>query len=127
MIDWRADPTEQERLLTSVIQKLAADEAFSQTTALAHAYALRARACLELNKKDAAILDAQQAVQISTATPATLSMAFRTWVDAESQPTHKCAVLQKWYQAQPAYRTKLQREIQELEWVMIKNTYLLYL
>jgi hypothetical protein len=103
--------------LTSVIHKLGEQEAYAQSTALAHAYALRARAYYDLESQwSLAISDAQRATELlNVATPATISMAYRTWVDAEQQASDKIAVLQQWYRAQPAYRTKLQKEIQELQ------------
>jgi hypothetical protein len=111
-------------LLTSVISKLETSNELAQSTALAHALALRARASLELQEWSLASRDAQRAVHIeflSVATQETISMAYRVWADAEQQassgsssPQNVISVLQQWYKAQPNYRTKLQREIQDL-------------
>jgi hypothetical protein len=123
---------ERIRYLTSVITKL--EESNQQTTAvMAHAYALRAQAYLDQqndnsnvnsngnNSLDYAIQDAQYVVRqlqhIAAATPITLASAYRTLVDAEllhGRTQLAIAVLQEWYHVQPIYRTKLQRELQEL-------------
>jgi hypothetical protein len=117
------DPIEQERLLTSVISKLETSTDLAQSTALAHALALRARASLERQEWSLASRDAQRATQKEfsrVATPETISVAYRVWADAEqhasssSSPENVISVLQQWYTAQPTYRTKLQREIQDL-------------
>lgn len=123
---------EQERLLGSVITKLAAaDSGHSESTALAHAYSLRARALANQEKWSMAIEDAQKVVLGEklrlAATDASLSLSYRVWADAEEQlrlidekdgETHNkervIAVLQHWQKAQPNYRTKLQREMQEI-------------
>mmetsp|Transcript_1059 Transcript_1059/g.2348 ORF Transcript_1059/g.2348 Transcript_1059/m.2348 type:complete len:315 (-) Transcript_1059:1395-2339(-) len=141
---------EQVRFLSSVIDKLESSPAVSpSTSANAHAHALRAQAHLELARGseasgndgpsstiEAAVRDAQRVVQdlSDVATPASLSMAYRTWTDAElflteereQQEQHEkelsrkkdfskvVAVLTEWYRAQPIYRTKLQGEIQGL-------------
>lgn len=145
------------RFLTSVIDKLEVSPAVPPaTSANADAHALRAQASLELARKEkemapndgnrhgsgndaisAAIRDAQRVVQdlSAVATPTSLSLAYRTWTDAElflveeqeKQQREKeressenrdfsrvVAVLKEWYQAQPVYRTKLQGEIQGL-------------
>jgi hypothetical protein len=120
-----SDPTEQERLLTSVISKLevATSTDLAESTALAHALALRARASLERQEWSLASRDAQRATQkefSKVATPETISVAYRVWADAEqassgsSSTQNVISVLQQWYKAQPTYRTKLQREIQDL-------------
>jgi len=76
---------------------------------------------------DLAIRNARQVVKEfgTVATFFSCAMAFRTWADAEqfkarkgkdgSYDYHKSiAVLKEWYQTQPNYRTKLQREIEDL-------------
>ena len=148
---------EEIRFLTSVIDKLEVSPAVPPlTSANADAHAFRAQAHLRLareqkeripsdpNKKfpegdalAASIHDAQRVVRDLTAvaTPASLSLAYRTWTDAElflaeqreqqqreiEKGTTKkkdfsrvVAVLTEWYRAQPMYRTKLQGEIQGL-------------
>jgi (2Fe-2S) ferredoxin len=113
---------EQIRFLTSVIAKLEASEdyQFTFTAANAHAHALRAKAYLEQGVSlDLAMQDAQYVVRDlrDVATPNTLASAFRTWVDAEQHRNNfrqAVTVLQEWYKLQPTFRTKLQREIQEL-------------
>jgi hypothetical protein len=121
------DSIEQERLLTSVISKLETNSDLAQSTALAHALALRARVYFERQEWSLASRDAQRPTQneLSTvATQETISMAYRVWADAEqassssgsssSSPQDVISILQQWYKAQPNYRTKLQREIQDL-------------
>jgi hypothetical protein len=127
---------ERIRYLTSVITKL--EESKQQSTAAnAHAHALRAQAYLDEDNHrnnntsrsislDHAIQDARYVVRDlqrdAVATTTTLALAFRTWVDAElqkGQTQHALDVLQEWYHVQPTYRTKLQREIQE---VLMENT-----
>jgi hypothetical protein len=122
------DPIEQERLLTSVISKLETSTELAQSTALAHALALRARAYSERQEWSLASRDAQRPTQTefsSAATPETISMAYRVWADAEQQqastgegssssPQTVISILQQWSKAQPNYRTKVQREIQDL-------------
>ena len=148
---------EEIRFLTSVIDKLEISPAVPPSTpANADAHALRAQARLQLarNQKEmslsdpnrefpgedtlaAAIHDSQRVVRdlSDVATPASLSLAYRTWTDAElflaeeqerqqqeieKETTEKrdlsrvVAVLTEWYRAQPMYRTKLQGEIQGL-------------
>mmetsp|Transcript_13884 Transcript_13884/g.34897 ORF Transcript_13884/g.34897 Transcript_13884/m.34897 type:complete len:299 (+) Transcript_13884:143-1039(+) len=132
------------RFLTSVIDKLEVSQTISpSTSAKAHAHALRANARLELARKRevsatddeddvvaACIADAKRVVQdlSDVATPKSLSLAYRTWTDAEMFSAEKqernffekkdftraVDVLREWYRAQPMYRTKLQGEIQGL-------------
>ncbi len=139
------------RFLTSVIDKLEDSPVVSPSTAAnAHAHALRAQARLQIarnrdgsaNDEDnyvvaACIADSKRVVQdlSAVATPKSLSLAYRTWTDAElflaevqqrreeedEEETSKkrdftrvVAVLREWHQAQPMYRTKLQGEIQGL-------------
>ena len=109
------DLSEQERLLSSVIKKLEGSTEHNPSTALAHAYALRAKTSFEDLKYPLAIEDAQKAIDCSNiATSATLSTAYRVWADAEQAcgSGQAIAVLQRWHRAQPTYRTKLQKEIQ---------------
>jgi len=116
------DPVEQERLLNSVINKLSENTEYDRSTALAHAYALRARARADQGKWDLSIDDVKIMLLGNhlryAATDSRVSMAYRVWVDAEKQlysGTEKVvSVLQRWQIAQPFHRTKLQREIQEL-------------
>mmetsp|Transcript_22580 Transcript_22580/g.62840 ORF Transcript_22580/g.62840 Transcript_22580/m.62840 type:complete len:292 (+) Transcript_22580:190-1065(+) len=144
---------EQIRYLASVIAKLENSPAISPSTpANAHAHVLRAQAYLQLAEKQAtagtgagsgsgdtesrsesiaaSIRDARRVVGdfSAVATPASLSLAYRTWADAlleqqrdEERETRDAkdfskvvAVLTQWYGAQPTYRTKLQGEIQGL-------------
>jgi len=148
---------EEIRFLTSAIDKLEVSPAVSpSTSANADAHAFRAQARLQLARRQkerspsdsssngpgddalaAAIHDAQRVVQdfSAVATPASLSLAYRTWTDAElflaeereqrqreieNETMEKrdfsrvVAVLTEWYRAQPMYRTKLQGEIQGL-------------
>jgi hypothetical protein len=149
---------EEIRFLTSVIDKLEISPAVNpSTSANADAHALRAQARLYLARNEkrkgtsdrngevsgngaiaGAISDARRVVQelSAAATPASLSLAYRTWTDAElflaeeqqEQEQQKreietsknrdfsrvVAVLTEWYRAQPMYRTKLQGEIQGL-------------
>jgi hypothetical protein len=106
--------------LTSVISKLEASEEFALSTALAHALALRSHAHMDREDWLLAIADAQLVVTgfPEVATSATLTLAYRVWADAEqandSPPQQVLAVLQDWHQAQPSYRTKVKREIQDL-------------
>ncbi len=114
------DPVEQERLLNSVITKLAEDSEYQQSTALARAYSLRARARADQKNWTFAMEDAKLVVLDNSlrqvATDACLSTAYRVWADAEdklnSGKERVVAVLQHWQKAQPLYRTKLQREMQ---------------
>lgn len=106
--------------MTSVISKLEASEEFALSTALAHALALRSHAHMDREDWLLAIADAQLVVTgfPEVATSATLTLAYRVWADAE-QANHSpsgqvLAVLQDWQQAQPSYRTKVKREIQDL-------------
>ena len=111
------DLSEQERLLSSVIKKLEGSTEHNPSTALAHAYALRAKTSFEDLKYPLAIEDAQKAIDYSNiATSATLSTAYRVWADAEQAcgSGQAIAVLQRWHRAQPTYRTKLQKEIQDI-------------
>ena len=111
------DLSEQERLLSSVINKLEGSTEHNPSTALAHAYALRAKTSFEDLKYPLAIEDAQKAIDCSNiATSATLSTAYRVWADAEQAcgSGQAIAVLQRWHRAQPTYRTKLQKEIQDI-------------
>jgi len=148
---------EEIRFLTSVIDKLKLSPAVSASTSVgADAHALRAKARLELARKEraatannssnddlvnelisTAIDDARSVVQdfSAVATPGSLSLAYRTWTDAElllakeeeernrqqeigllekRDISRVIAVLRDWYEAQPVYRTKLQTEIQTL-------------
>jgi len=148
---------EEILFLTSVIDKLDVSPSVSpSTSANADAHAFRAQARLQLARRQkerspsdsssngpgddalaAAIHDAQRVVQdfSAVATPASLSLAYRTWTDAElflaeereqrqreieNETMEKrdfsrvVAVLTEWYRAQPMYRTKLQGEIQGL-------------
>lgn len=137
---------EQIRFLTSVIDKLEVSPIVSpSTTVNADAHAVRAQAYLEQARNEkkkgvedgvndnsqnnavaAAIHDAQRVVQdlSSVATPTSLTLAYRTWTDAElflaEEEREKkdfskvVAVLTQWHRAQPIYRTKLQGEIQGL-------------
>ncbi|KAG7350866.1 hypothetical protein IV203_010226 [Nitzschia inconspicua] len=110
--------TEQIRYLSSVISKLETSD-LQQTAANAHAHALRAQAYVEQGKSEIAIHDAQHVVRelADVATSTTLTVAYRTWVDAEQQQQHfhdAVTILQEWYHAQPTYRTKLQKEIESL-------------
>jgi hypothetical protein len=114
-----ADSSEQERFLTSVINKLEASE-HAQSTAISHAYALRSQVNLSLSNWSEAIQDAKQATAlVDVASPKSLSMAYRSWVDAEegkgSHPRDVIPVLEAWFKAQPIYRTKLKGEI--TDWV----------
>ena len=47
----------------------------------------------------------------------TVTMAYRSWVDAEegqgSPPARVIPILQAWFKAQPEFRTKLKGEITE--------------
>ena len=55
-----------------------------QSTAIAHAFALRAQVSLESGDRSSAIRDAHQAVKLKTvATSGTISLAYRVWADAE--------------------------------------------
>lgn len=143
---------EEIRFLSSVIDKLDASPAVPpSTSANAHAHALRAQARLQLARKEkqtapsdeksgkdliaASISDTKRVVQdfSAVATTKSLSLAYRTWTDAElfvaeeeqrqeeKETSSKkkdfsrvVAVLTEWYRAQPMYRTKLQGEIQVL-------------
>lgn len=134
---------EQIRYLTSVIDKLEVSLAISPSTpANAHAHTLRAQAYLQVacgetqqstSRSDsvaASICDAQRVVTdfSAIATPASLSLAYRTWADAlmeqqrdqekEAPKTKDFSkvvdVLTQWHRVQPIYRTKLQGEIQGL-------------
>jgi len=116
------------RFLSSVIGKL--EETSAKTPGIAHAHALRAKAYLEQGGEslEAAIRDAQTVTQdfLQVATPTSLSLAYRTWADAllleeeqrrdqqQADFSEVVAVLTTWQKDQPMYRTKLQREIQEL-------------
>lgn len=141
------------RFLTSVIDKLEiSPEVPPLTSANADAHAFRAQARLQqaLKAKEGgppetdremaiagAMDDAQRVVKdlSAAATPASLSLAYRTWTDAElflaeerelqqremqketsetRDLSRVVAVLTEWYRAQPMYRTKLQGEIQGL-------------
>jgi len=148
---------EEIRFLTSVINKLEDSPALPpSTSANADAHALRAHSRLQLVSKEKeraasdgkeeshrhdailnAISDAKRVVQDLSvaATPASLSLAYRTWTDAElflaeergqqkKQNEKEISkkrdfsrvvdVLTEWHSAQPMYRTKLQGEIQSL-------------
>ena len=109
------DLAEKQRFLTSVISKLEASE-HRQSTAIAHAFALRAQVSLESGDRSNAIRDAHQAVKLKTvATSGTISLAYRVWADAEEDDTTKViSILQEWRKEQPAYQTKLRKEITEL-------------
>jgi len=116
---------ERERLTTSVIGKLVL-EPHPQCTALAYAYALRAQAREELKNWVGAIEDVQQVLLDKglheTATEKSVSICYRVWADSEEQLHHRekaIAVLQDWQLAQPSFRTKLQREVQDL---LVKNS-----
>jgi hypothetical protein len=120
--------------LSSVISKLAAEGSeHTQSTALAHAYSLRARAFCDQQQWSLAIEDAQKVVlggdlRFLAATDSSLSLSYRVWADAEEQlgiieekeedgvhsKDRVIAVLQRWQKAQPSYRTKLQREMEEM-------------
>ena len=95
-------------------------EEHAQSTAAAHAYSLRSKAFLDQSKWALAISDAQNALSLQgKASPQTVTMAYRSWVDAEegqgSHPTRIISILQTWFKAQPQYRTKLKGEI--TDWV----------
>ena len=90
-------------------------------TALAHAYALRAQARQEIENWEGAIEDAQQVIVgkllRQRATASSVSICYRVWADAEEGLHHRdkaVAVLQDWQRAQPCFRTKIQREVQDL-------------
>ena len=116
------DPIEQERLLNSVIAKLSDDEVHSRSSALAHAYALRAGVRASQEQWDLSRDDAQQVVLNhdlrQAATDLSITLAYRAWADAEQQldsgKDKVLTVLQQWQQAQPSYKTKVQREMQDL-------------
>jgi uncharacterized protein with PIN domain len=120
---------EKIRYLTSVINKLELSPSIpsvDQSPANAHAHALRAQAYLESSCcYDDAIDDARRVVQKygKAATPASLTLAYRTWADAEldkvrsnksNDYSRAIVVLQEWFRTQPGFRTKLQQEIQDL-------------
>lgn len=109
--------------MNSVISKL--EESHSKSAALAHAYALRAKARLDQERWNEATNDAQNVVLgklRQVASDASLSLSYRVWADAEEKLGQNAdgnkerviAVLQHWQKAQPSYRSKLQREMQEL-------------
>ena len=113
------DATERERLTTSVINKLVVEH--PDCTALAHAYALRAKARQELENWEGAIEDAQQVIVgkllRQCATASSVSICYRVWADSEEGLHHRdqaIAVLEDWQKAQPCFRTKIQREVQDL-------------
>ena len=113
------DATERERLTTSVINKLVVEH--PDCTALAHAYALRAKARQELENWEGAIEDAQQVIVgkllRQRATASSVSICYRVWADSEEGLHHRdqaIAVLEDWQKAQPCFRTKIQREVQDL-------------
>ena len=113
------DPSEQERFMSSVITKLESSD-YSKSAALAHAYALRAKAYLEMSEWALAIQNAQQATAlVDIASAPTVTMAYRSWVDAlEGQGQHArdvVPVLQAWFKAQPKFGTKIKNEIES--WV----------
>jgi hypothetical protein len=118
-----------------VITKLSADRDHSQSTALAHAYSLRAQSLADQKQWSMAIEDSQKVVLGEklrlAATDSSLSLSYRVWADAEEQlglaldeeggqanSAHNkervIAVLKHWQKAQPSYRTKLQHEMQEI-------------
>lgn len=108
--------------MNSVIIKLSADSEHHRSSALAHAYSLRARARADQQKWALSLEDTNRVVLDKdlrrAATESCLSTAYRVWVDAEKQLStgseKVVAVLQQWQNAQPSFRTKLQREINEL-------------
>jgi hypothetical protein len=100
-----------------VINKLEASE-YAQSTAISNAFALRSKAYLTLGDYSLSIQDARRTIALAdVASPKSLSMAYRAWVDAEagqgSHPNEVIAVLQAWFKTQPQYRTKLKGEITE--------------
>lgn len=122
------DPIEQERLLNSVITKLSEDSELCRSSALAHAYALRAGVRAAQRNWESSIEDAKQVVLRhdlkAAATDLSITLAYRAWADAEQQldsgKDKVLTVLQQWQQAQPSYRSKVQREMQDLlgKWLM---------
>lgn len=113
-----ADASERERLTTSVIGELSM--AHLESSALSHAYSLRAMAFADQEKWEAAIEDAQRVVlseHREGATESCVSKCYRIWADAEEQLNHRdqaVLVLQDWQRAQPAFRTKLQQEVKDM-------------
>ena len=116
------DPIEQERLLNSVITKLSDDKEHIRSSALAHAYALRAGVRARQEKWDLSREDAKQVILCQdlkqAATDLSITLAYRAWADAEqrldSGKEQVLTVLQEWQDAQPSYRRKVQREMQDL-------------
>ena len=123
---------EKIRYLTSVINKLESSPSqppVDQSPANAYAHALRAQAYLESSCYDDAINDARRVVQTygKVATPSSLTLAYRTWADAEQDKARSnktkdysqaIAVLQEWFRIQPGFRTKIQQEIESLSTTM---------
>ena len=109
------DPAEKQRFLSSVISKLEESE-HAESTAIAHAFALRGQVSLETDDISNAIIDAKKSIGLKdAATQATISLAYRVWADAEKDDPRKViAILQQWRKEQPVFQTKLQNEIKEL-------------
>jgi hypothetical protein len=110
------DSAEKLRFLNSVISKLGESTDHSQSTAISRAFALRAQVSFDGGNIAMAIEDAKQALTLKdVATSSTITLAYRTWVDAEEHdPKRAIAVLQRWHQDQPQFRIKVASEIQRL-------------
>jgi tetratricopeptide (TPR) repeat protein len=118
---------EQEKQFGSVIKVLQDDPALSQSIALVHALALRAAARCEAKEYQTALEDVQQGLDrlkngSSSKDQELLSKLYRTQADAfEGLGRIKDAIesLQLWAASDPAFQSKIIKEIQRLNAMML--------
>lgn len=120
---------EKDRFVSSIIQTLEADEVLRLSLANCRAYVFRAELYGEAGRLDESIADAERAIQLlrsassspsssSKSAPLLLAKAYRVLADAYEQSGNcKSAMeaLQGAAAADPAFRTKLFKEIQRLQ------------
>lgn len=102
---------QKEKFLTSVLRALDADEALSKSHAKAHAHALRGQARLDAQQHELAKTDAHLAISLGW------TKAYRILADAEEGLGNIAGAVeafQQWGAVDPAFRTKVNKEIQRL-------------
>lgn len=103
--------------MDSVIQALSSDQEFKHSSALAHAYVLRAQVHLDIGDFSRAIDDAFEATNSRQYAP----KAWRTLADTYERigdTSQALKALQQWALCEPSLKSKVNKEIRRLQQLM---------